>query len=65
MTTIVFGLEIDFAEPRILEINSRILPQTYKFKFDGTVFTDSEMLHEALCQIDPGSSYSINFRHAK
>lgn len=64
MNTITFGLEIDFAEPRILviKVNNRIY---HKCKFDGMVFSDSEILHEILCRINPGNAYSATFRNTK
>jgi hypothetical protein len=29
--------------------------------FDPSEFTDSAALHEALCQYDPGTEYSVTF----
>lgn len=62
--TTIFGLEIDFAKPRtlVIKVNNRIY---HKCEFDGMVFSDSEILHEILCRIDPGMSCSATFRNSK
>ncbi len=50
---------------RKLIINSNQLFAPFELSFDPTEYKDSEALHHALCEIDPGDEYTIQFENVK